>query len=446
MADVAGFAYFELQFDKEGRVFDPAELQRAVAGIGPGGVTDLIVVSHGWNNDMTEARTLYRELLGHLRAVIDGGKVAVGARKFAVLALLWPSKKFAEEKLIASGAASAASPVTVAVLERQLDALRGVFDNPQADALIAEARQLVPQLEASLAARTRFADLVRSLPGSSAGSTEDASDRFFKLPGADLVNRLAKPASLPPRKTTSGGAASMGLSAGGSGGGSSGGAAGLGSFFTGILSSARNLLNFTTYYQMKERAGRVGSTGAAEAVRAIRQKAPALKVHLVGHSFGGRLVTALALGAPGQQQPAQTFASMTLLQAAFSHNGFASRFDGAHDGFFRAVVTGQRIAGPILVTCSVNDTAVGLAYPLASLIAGQNASAVGDANDPFGGIGRNGAQHTPEAVQATLAAVGHPYVFEARKLYNLNADTVIGGHSDIRRPEVAYAILKAATA
>jgi alpha/beta hydrolase family protein len=437
MAKVAGFPYFELQFDKRGKVFDQDALREVVALVSEGEITDLFVLAHGWNNDMADARALYRELLARLREGIDGGKPPIGARKFAVLALLWPSKKFADEELIPSGAASVGSPVTTAVVKRQLARLKGVFDNPKADAILAKAAELVPELEASAAARAKFADLLRSLPRSKAGASEDASDRFFKLAGGELMDRLAKPASAarpPPRP---GGAAGLRPDLGG-------GAAGLGTFFSGVLSGARNLLNFTTYYQMKERAGLVGSTGASEALRKIRAGTPDLKVHLIGHSFGGRLVTALALGSEGK--PAQRFDSMTLLQAAFSHNGFANKFDGAHDGFFRRVVSEQRISGPVLVTCTVNDSAVGLAYPLASLISGQNASAIGDANDPFGGIGRNGAQHTPEASTGKLGAVGTAYSFEARKLYNLNADAVIMDHSDIRKPEVAYAVLSAVAA
>ena len=68
------------------------------------------------------------------------------------------------------------------------------------------------------------------------------------------MNRLAKPVFAAPRQASvGGGAAGMG--------GASGGAAGLGSFFSGVVSAARNLLNFTTYYQMKERAGIVGRDG-----------------------------------------------------------------------------------------------------------------------------------------------------------------------------------------
>ena len=32
-------------------------------------VSDLVVISHGWNNDMDEARALYRELFASIDAV-----------------------------------------------------------------------------------------------------------------------------------------------------------------------------------------------------------------------------------------------------------------------------------------------------------------------------------------------------------------------------------------
>jgi hypothetical protein len=152
-------------------------------------------------------------------------------------------------------------------------------------------------------------------------------------------------------------------------------------------------------------------------------------------------VTAAAAGRDGQ--PAVTVDSLTLLQAAFSHHGFAQHFDGARDGFFRRVVAGHLVTGPAVITCTVNDRAVGLAYPLASLIAGQVAAALGDKNDLYGGMGRNGAQKTPEAVDGTLLAAGGAYAFTAGGLFNLNADKVIKDHSDIVKDETAYALLTA---
>ena len=192
---------------------------------------------------MADARNLYKNLFDRVNEVLGKGSVSnLGPRKFAVLGILWPSKKFAEEELIPSGAAGISSAVTVESIQKQLDNLKGVFDRPDADANIEKARKLVPKLENSPSAQRQFADLIRSLPEKGKGSTEDASDSFFTLDGAEVMKRLGKPAFAPPSHAKPAA-------------GASGGAAGLGSFFSGITSAARNLLNFTTYYQMKERAG-----------------------------------------------------------------------------------------------------------------------------------------------------------------------------------------------
>ena len=196
---------------------------------------------------------------------------------------------------------------------------------------------------------------------------------------------------------------------GGAANGAAGGAA-LFNPFSGITAAASNLLNLTTYYQMKERAGMIGRTAVNDLVKAVVARLPDVKLHVIGHSFGARLVTSLALGKEGVQP--QKFASMTLLQAAFSHNGFADKFKTT--GFFRNVVAEHRIGGPILVTCTANDKAVGLAYPLASLIAGQNAAGFGGPTDPFGGLGRNGAQNTTEAVAGELRAGGQRVRLQGR--------------------------------
>ena len=429
------FEYHEVQFDKEGNVADEGEVNEVLAFGSQHSVTDLFVISHGWNNDMDEARALYKRFFDRVKDIASNGKVpGTDSREFAVLGILWPSKKFAEEELIPSGAAGISSAVTEDFLQKQLDSLKGIFDKPDADADIEKAKQLVPQLENSPRAQRDFADLIRQLPNRRETNPEDASDRFFTLDGTELMKRMGKPAFAPSAHSGAAGSASSITSP-------SGGAAGIGSLFSGIRSAARNLLNFTTYYQMKERAGVVGRSGVNQLIRKLQTIASDIRIHLIGHSFGGRLVTAAALG-PDNQQPIKVN-TLTLLQAAFSHNGFAQHFDGVHDGFFRQVVTDGRISGPILITCSKNDRAVGIAYPLASLIAGQNASGLGDKNDPFGGIGRNGAQKTPEASDGLLGPVGGAYHFQNGKLHNLNGDALIMGHSDISKDEIAYALLTA---
>jgi hypothetical protein len=447
MADIAGYPYFEVQFDKNGAVHDENELKQVLEFLENNAtlndpVTDLLIIAHGWNNDMAEARDLYRRFFEKVREVASQNlPPGIDAKKFAVLGIFWPSKKFAEENLIASGAAGAGSPVTEAFIVKQLDSLKGVFDKTDADAILEQAKALVPQLEDSPNAQRKFADLIRSLPDKRQPHPEDASDRFFNNSGDELMKKLSRPVLVSPRVPgASGGAAGIRSPAGRA---NAGGAAGIGDIFSGIKSAARNLLNYTTYYQMKERAGTVGSSGVNSLIRKIREMFPALKLHLIGHSFGGRLVTAAADGPA--DQPSVKPDSMTLLQAAFSHNAFGDKFDNNNDGVFRKVVTDKKVSGPIVITCTPNDQAVGRLYPLASLVAGQNASKLGDANDPYGGIGCNGAQKTPEVSTefVKLTPVSGSYRFQTGKLYNLNADACITDHSDICKEEVAYAVLSA---
>jgi pimeloyl-ACP methyl ester carboxylesterase len=407
-----------------------------------GSVTDLFVIAHGWNNHMDEARSLYRDFFGHVRAEQDAGRVPGAAgRGYAVLGVLWPSKKFADKELIASGAAGASSAVTDTVLLEQLDDLKGVFSDPRADDKLEQAKRLVGDLEDKRSARRQFADLLRSMLPADAADDEDASTSLFELRGDQVMERLSKPVlpARPASRGTGGSAARIGDPAS-----PAGGAAGIGRFFSGIKSAARNLMNFATYYQMKERAGTVGRQGLSPLLHDIRARRPDLKLHLIGHSFGGRLVTAAAAGR--DDRPVVKPDTLVLLQAAFSHHGFARRFDGTRDGFFRRVVENQLVAGPVVITCTRNDRAVGLAYPLASLIAGQVAAELGDKNDLYGGIGRNGAQKTPEAVDGTLLAAGGAYAFQAGSLYNLKADQFISDHSDICGDEVAHALLTAVAA
>jgi hypothetical protein len=224
------------------------------------------------------------------------------------------------------------------------------------------------------------------------------------------------------------------------------GSAGLGDFFKGIVAGAANLLNYVTYYQMKDRAGIVGRTGVNQAIQRVRADTPTVRIHLVGHSFGCRVVTAAATGPT--PKPKGFVNSMTLLQAAFSHYSFSAKYDDKNPGFYRNLVSEGRVSGPIIITHTHADKAVGLAYAIASRAIRQIASAMGDKNDPFGGLGSNGAQKTAEAKDMTLPKAGAPFETPLTKgsMTNLLADGLITSHSDVRNPNAAYAVLSAARA
>jgi pimeloyl-ACP methyl ester carboxylesterase len=195
---------------------------------------------------------------------------------------------------------------------------------------------------------------------------------------------------------------------------------------------------------MKERAGIVGAVGLMPLIAKLRNANPNVRIHLVGHSFGGRLVTSAANALPGRTW-GQEASSMTLLQAAFSHFGLASNYaQTGLNGAFQAVVSDPNVAGEIAITFTKADEAVGLAYPLASRLFNQVASAIGDPTDLYGGIGRNGALSTPEAVMDQLRPAGHAYTAlpAGRRVRNLLADGIIHDHGDVKGVEVAYVVMR----
>src|ERR1035438_4638991 len=87
---------FEVEFDKTGGVFQAQqeeEIRRFLTTSPGDGTSDVVVLSHGWNNDMDEARTLYRAFLGCLEPLLPAEK----AGKVIAIGVLWPSKKFADQ-------------------------------------------------------------------------------------------------------------------------------------------------------------------------------------------------------------------------------------------------------------------------------------------------------------------------------------------------------------
>jgi hypothetical protein len=435
MDTIAGLPFFPLEITKDGQLFSAPEkstIENAIGQTGADKLTDVFVISHGWNNDMADARALYNELFANVAAQMPG-HASLANRKFAIVGVFWPSKKFADSELIPSGGAASldggGGPDSSA-LKAKLESLKGTFDVPDGAALD-RAKALIDGLEDSPAKQEEFVKIIRGLvPQTSSDSTDDASERFLRRPAGEILTTLSAPSMLPPPPGGGvGGALDVDDGAGG--------AASLGDFFSGAKAAAWRLLNYATYYQMKERAGVVGKA-LNGMLASMREARPDLRIHLIGHSFGARVVTA-AIDGPVAVGPA----SLALLQGAFSHNGFTEKFDGRTDGFFRKVIAQSKVDGPIFATHTVNDKAVGIAYALASRFSNDNASAVGDENDVYGGIGRNGAvrMKPTEFVKGTLLPETGAYQFAPKKVHNLQADAFVSGHSDVKGPQIANAIL-----
>ena len=198
---------------------------------------------------------------------------------------------------------------------------------------------------------------------------------------------------------------------------------------------------------MKYRADGVGRSGLGPLIGAIHERQPDIRVHLQGHSFGARVVSFALAGLPEGASPVT---SVLLVQGAFSHYAFADRLP--HDTARRGALAGlaSRVDGPIVATHSIYDAAVGRMYPLASILAKQDAAAFGDFLARWRAIGHDGAQAV-QADEVELGPVGTRYPYVAGGFVNLNGNNVIrkgeglsGAHSDIFHPEIAWAALTAA--
>ena len=436
MNDIAGIPYVAACFDKEGAALNKQEVKL------PDGTTDVIVVSHGWNNTQEQAEEFYTTLFTNFATVASD---QLQNKKMAIVGVIWPSKRFTDVVNAAvaeqarGGGAGLGTSSTAAdeTIKAKLDVIATMFDKKAAKKITA-AKNQIDKLESDLAARRKFVDELRSLLDESAANEEDNSALFFKLDGSVMLEKLKMPSPVVS-SGGGGGAASLGTKPKTT---QAGGAAGLGDIFSGIKSGAIRFLNYLAYYEMKKRAGTVGQNGVAPMLDRLANDAQ--RIHLVGHSFGCRVVTAAAAASTTDK-----LQSMSLLQGAFSHNGFSRSMNG----FFRSVVDNHRVRGPIVITYTPNDLAVGIAYPVASRLAGTVASAFGDANDKFGGLGRNGAQkmETGEVVQNVnqLLAVGSSYSWQSGHFHNLESSKYIvdpnGGdaHMFVTGKEVAWVISRA---
>jgi len=119
------------------------------------------------------------------------------------------------------------------------------------------------------------------------------------------------------------------------------GRADLGNPLDRLWSGALEVLRAATYFEMKQRAGAVGAAGLGPLVGRLHATQPDLRVHLLGHSFGARLVSYALSGLPqdGGPSPVKT---VFLLQGAFSHFAFAASLpqDPARSGGLAQVFGG----------------------------------------------------------------------------------------------------------
>jgi hypothetical protein len=419
MQNIDGFDFFPLTFDDKGALKSRDPLDAMVERANTARATDALFIAHGFRNDLNDATTLYTHFLQGLRRHLSRPEFQeVAQRRFVVGGIYWPSKPFKETFDTGAAGTRGLDDGSRAMddAREQLEDLKKHDATPAQRKKLQKAIDLLPALEGSPAKQDEFVKLVLSLLDGSKLDATEGMPQIRKRKGSELLARLD---DAPAERSR-----------------------GIGQMFGKVAGGVAQFLNLTTWYVMKDRSGAVGSTGVADAVRALHAARPDMRIHLVGHSLGGRLMAACAKAlctAPPLRPD-----SLTLLEAAFSHYGFSADNGKGSAGYFRDVVAKQIVKGPFVSTFSAQDTVVGRAYSVMSRLAGDDTREIGDAADEFGGIGRNGPLKTQEVANAPLHAAGKAYTFKPGVINNLDGSGgLIKEHGDVTNDDVTYAFASA---
>ena len=163
-----------------------------------------------------------------------------------------------------------------------------------------------------------------------------------------------------------------------------------------------------------------------------------MRLHLIGHSFGGKLVTASLTGTGSAPNRADT---LVILQGAFSQFAFATRDEiraaGVsvdQGGLYRDVLASRLVSSPIVVTYSTADLPNRLLYPAGvTLVNDVTEVSRSPRYGSLGALGIRGATSVPLtlAVQK-LAAIESL----SPRAVSVDVSGVILGHSDLIKADV----------
>jgi hypothetical protein len=434
---IGGLPYWEIEFEKTGALrADGGALQDAVA---TGRLRDLFIFSHGWNSSRASAQNLYRDMFGLIADMLPPGS----AGRTGIAGVLWPSLLFPEDEPADSGPVVERSAATQSLGAFAAPAPAGQGATPSSGGGLAQAlTPAFPGQQEDLArigalldqqpqdpdALTEFHALVNGLVSTPSDAEEDSGEsQAMTQPAGRVFDTMAGLAATAP-----------------------GDAQALNPFKK-LWAGAREVLRTLSYYEMKNRAGVIGRSGLGPLLAALKQSNADIRVHLMGHSFGARLISFALAGLPADMTgSASPVKSLLLIQGAFSHFSFASQAPVAAGAGTLAPYV-NRVDGPLLATFSDADRAIGWWYPNASRFAWQDNQAIDEISYRWGGMGKDGYQQD-NAETRSLSARGTDYGFQPGHLYRLNANAVINrrlswfalAHSDIRHPEVAWAAVAGA--
>jgi hypothetical protein len=457
--------FYAVQFDKDGVARSPLTNAHMVQAVRDGDFTDVFVFSHGWNNDWNTALGRYRAFIQEFQDIREEHHLELGRDYRPLLCgVFWPSTALVMPWEQGPDLAGLDEPADEPGFREAVDALVGSVapeDRPRFYELVETPQLTQPQgteLVGLLTSVFRAGDDEIDAPDSVGRTSDDVVAAWATLEAAQ------HPAPAIPEDPFGFGTPAAGPDAdapAGAGGGL--GAPDAAGFLDKL--NPRNLIRGLTVYQMKDRAGVVGSSGVGPLLRdlltadeAARKASPPgraeARFHLVGHSYGARVLLNAASRPAGGALP-RAVDSMLLLQPAVNHLCFSARLpDPPHAaGGNRAALEAVRL--PILTTYSEHDVPLHDTFHLA-LRRGKDLgeAEVAAAGEPpskyaaLGGYGPRGEQVDWRSIPTKLPT-DEPVTDDdfydlgpgAPRIWALDGRLSIHGHGDVVTPTTAWALV-----
>jgi pimeloyl-ACP methyl ester carboxylesterase len=415
LADGQSVPYYIIPFDKKGACVGPATRAHLIESARTAGFTDIVIFSHGWNNDWSVATGRYEHFLkGYMDMRTAHDLPMPAGYKPMLVGVFWPSTAlvFGEDEKGPAIAAGDPDAMDQAVAE-QLEEVAALAEDLSADDT-ERLYELAQKVALDPNEALELAEILKQVYA----APEDELGDDAPVTARALVDVWAQAQAAPDDLDDFGtvnGTDSDGPQA---------------AFIGGLLKKLdpRPVIRIATVYKMKDRAGTLGARGVGSLLRDLLTACDA-RVHLIGHSYGGKIVLSATAAGP-LPRPVE---SMLLLQPAVSHLCFADQVPGTdRAGGYCSVL--KQVNKPILSTFSSHDFPLTKTFHLAlrrkkdlgeAQIAGAEPPSVYAA---LGGFGPRGCGERLIDIHALNSAYDlDPDV----PIYGLRGDAAISGHGDI---------------
>ncbi|MDE8668414.1 hypothetical protein PY310_07450 [Pseudarthrobacter sp. H3Y2-7] len=396
------------------------------------GITDVFLLSHGWNSDVEGAMQQYDAWLTMSRETRPSNL----GRPFSplIIGVHWPSKAWGDDTIISTDPVGLlggeATPTGVITVE---------------DAVDMYSTMLVDSLDTRDALGAIF-DAAAD-PGGHAAMTDTVRRAYLILYRELHLEEARNEDPIPAAAWDPAKAFEQALEDTDKESGLLSGDSIFDRVRDAILAPLRQL----SFWTMKARALTFGENGAAKLLRDLQNETDeSVRFHLMGHSFGSIVVSAAVAGTDGITS-VRPVSSLFLVQGALSLWAYAGTVpEEANPGHFHRIIQEEIVRGPIVTTRSTYDYAVGRFYPLGAGIAGE--VLLGDL-PRYGGLGAFGIQGVKGAHDVAIGDETTNYGLKPGGIYNIDASSVIskvsgpgGAHSDITHPATAALAWQAALA